>query len=56
MTRGREEVESAIESTGPSDAEAVFRETGTGDDDRIVVIRPQVIDNIGHVLGNMFQK
>ena len=26
------------------------------DDDRIVVVRPQVIDNVGHVLGNMFQR
>ena len=29
---------------------------GGGDDTQIVIIRPQILENVGHVLGNLFQR
>jgi len=50
--RGREDVETAVESIAPvKDEEEVNR-----DDGQIVLIRPRVVENVGHVLGNMFQR
>jgi hypothetical protein len=43
----------AVTSAAPSENERVEETAG---DDQIVVIRPQVVENIGHVLGNLFQR
>ena len=53
--RERKTVETAIGSTPGTEVEAE-PQARDADDDRIVVVRPQVIDNVGHVLGNMFQR
>ena len=45
-------METAVESIVPAKAEAEVN----SDDGQIVVIRPQVVENVGHVLGNMFQR
>ena len=44
---------SAVTSTAQSDSD---RPDETASDGQIVVIRPQVVENIGHVLGNLFQR
>lgn len=48
-------MEGALRGTaGPMDAEKV---AARGDDeDRIIVVRPAVVDHIGHVFGNLFQR
>jgi signal transduction histidine kinase len=45
-------VETVAESVPSTQAEDVV----TGDDGQIVVVRPRVLDDVGHVLGNMFQR
>jgi len=45
-------LETAVESSVPAAAEEPF----SGDDGQIVVVRPRVVDTVGHVLGNMFQR
>lgn len=45
-------METAVESSAPVAAE----EMCSGDDGQIVVVRPRVVDTVGHVLGNMFQR
>ena len=47
-----EEVETTVEPSGPVVAEDEL----DGDDGQIVVVRSQVVENVGHVLGNMFQR
>ncbi len=45
-------METAVESNVPARAE----DEVNSDDGQIVVIRPRVVENVGHVLGNMFQR
>lgn len=45
-------METAVESSAPAAPE----EMSGGDDGQIVVVRPRVVDTVGHVLGNMFQR
>ena len=45
-------METAVESIVPAKAEAEIN----SDDGQIVLIRPRVVENVGHVLGNMFQR
>jgi hypothetical protein len=45
-------VETGVESIAPAKVADAFN----GDDGQIVVVRPRVLENVGHVLGNMFQR
>ena len=45
-------METAVEPIVPAKAD----DEVNSDDGQIVVIRPRVVENVGHVLGNMFQR
>jgi hypothetical protein len=49
-------VDTVVESITPVNAELEPTSGHVADDGQIVVIRPQVVENVGHVLGNMFQR
>ena len=52
VSEDEDEVETAVESIVLAKAEDDLN----SDDGQIVVIRPHVVENVGHVLGNMFQR
>lgn len=49
-------MDTAVESITPVNAEPEPTRGRGADDGQIVEIRPQVVESVGHVLGNMFQR